>query len=255
MRPLAIVTGAGSGIGRSIAAALSAAGHDLMLVGRRSAPLDQTAALCSPGVLVHVASVARHDDVERMIDAAWKAFGRLDVLINNAGQGRVLTIPETTPDILDETMRTNALSAAWAIHHAWPLFQRQHARTTSWRGCVINISSMASVDPFPGFFAYAASKAAMNLLAASAAKEGASIGLRAFAIAPGAVETPMLRASFDESAIPKDQTLPPETIAAIVLQCIRGERDAQSGQVIHALPLAARAWFEQHIKDHPPIIA
>jgi NAD(P)-dependent dehydrogenase (short-subunit alcohol dehydrogenase family) len=88
------------------------------------------------------------------------------------------------------------------------------------------------VDPFAGFFAYAAAKASVNLFARSCAKEGRTLGIKAFAIAPGAVETRMLRAIFPESALPPDKAMPPEKIAGIMLECIDGKRDAENGTTI-----------------------
>ena len=97
---------------------------------------------------------------------------------------------------------------------------------------MVNVSSMATQDPFPGFFAYAASKAALNLMARSCATEGREHGIRAFAVAPGAVETDMLRAAFGEDVIPREQTLDPDTVARVIVECVTGERDAQNGDTI-----------------------
>jgi NAD(P)-dependent dehydrogenase (short-subunit alcohol dehydrogenase family) len=117
----------------------------------------------------------------------------------------------------------------------------------------VNVSSIATVDPFPGFFAYAASKAALNLMTASAAKEGANVGIRAFAVAPGAVETPMLRASFDAKAVPPEACLEPESVARVIVACATGLRDADSGRVIPVVPEAARQWLHGWYDAHPPL--
>lgn len=258
--PTTLITGASSGIGRALAQLLAHEGHDLLLTSRRADELARTAALCrdNPGRIETLrADIAKPEDCRRLIDAAQSRLGRLDHLVNNAGQGRVLSIPESTPELLEETYATNTLSAARLIHLAWPLFQRQHAATAAsaspWRGTVINVSSMATIDPFPGFFAYAGSKAALNLIAASVAKEGAALGLRAFAIAPGAVETPMLRAVFDESIIPRDQTLDPADVARVIADCIAGRRDQHNGRTIPVLSPPAKAWYEEHLRAHPPL--
>ena len=81
---------------------------------------------------------------------------------------------------------------------------------------MVNVSSMASIDPFPGFATYAAAK----------------IGVKAVAVAPGAVETPMLRSMFNEQMIPKDKALSPEQVAKIITDCITGERAFTSGETI-----------------------
>jgi NAD(P)-dependent dehydrogenase (short-subunit alcohol dehydrogenase family) len=86
-----------------------------------------------------------------------------------------------------------------------------------------------------GFFAYAGAKAAVNLQALCAAREGAAHNIRAFAIAPGAVETAMLRAIITEEELPREVTLPPEAIARMILECIDGRRDAENGGVIRVM--------------------
>ncbi len=93
---------------------------------------------------------------------------------------------------------------------------------------MVNVSSMASIDPFPGFSIYAASKLAVNMFTRCIAQEG----LRAVAIAPGAVETPMLRGLFDESVIPRDKALDPAEVAKVIVDCITGNRAFESGEVI-----------------------
>lgn len=226
--PAALITGAGSGIGRATAVALAREGYRLALVGRRAEPLAQTAAALPSGShsIQIIADVAKPEDAARMIDAAAAAFGRLDALVNNAGFAPLLPIDRTTPEILRQVYNTNALGPAYAIARAWPIFVRQR------RGCIVNLSTLGTFDPFPGFFAYAAAKAAVNLMALSCANEGREHNIRAFAIAPGAVETEMLRANFPESVIPRSKTLPPESVAQVIVECVLGKRDEQNGRTI-----------------------
>ncbi len=231
-RPVAVVTGAGSGIGRATALALAAQGHDLALAGRSRAPLEVAASLIGRSSLKGATCLVVPTDmsdpgaVRRLIDETLARFGRLDVLVNNAGLAESASIAQTTPDLFRRTLDLNTLGPACAILAAWPTFIRQR------RGCVVNVSSLASRDPFPGFFAYAASKAAVNLLARSCALEGREHGIRAFAVAPGAVETPMLRAIFDEQALPKARTLSPESVARVIVDCAMGGRDRENGETI-----------------------
>lgn len=245
---VALVTGAGSGIGRAIALALARQGYALTLVGRRADALEASASACAPAP-VRVCPVdlnspfACRDAVRTALDG----FGRLDALVNNAGVGLLRPIERTTPELLEESFRVNALAPALLVLHAWPCFERQRG------GCVVNISSMATFDPYPGFFAYAASKAAMNLQAASIAKEGAAIGVRAFAIAPGAVETPMLRASFDRGTVPPEHTLDPAVVARLVVECLNHRHDHLNGRTIPVLPDAAIPRYCQWARDHSPL--
>jgi 3-oxoacyl-[acyl-carrier protein] reductase len=97
-------------------------------------------------------------------------------------------------------------------------------------GVLVNVSSMASVDPFRGFSIYGASKAWVNLFTQAIAEEGRPLGIRAFAVAPGAVETQMLRANFPD--IPRDRTLEPADVAAVILSLCDERMRHCSGQTI-----------------------
>jgi NAD(P)-dependent dehydrogenase (short-subunit alcohol dehydrogenase family) len=99
-------------------------------------------------------------------------------------------------------------------------------------GCVVNVSSLASSDPFNGFFAYAAAKSAVDSFVRSMHGEGARLGIRAFCINPGAIETPMLRRNFPVSMLPEAKTLPPEAVAQVIADCIEGRREADRGKTI-----------------------
>lgn len=225
--PVALVTGAGSGIGRATAILLAARGYDLALTGRRPERLRETAALLGAGRALELpADVADGADAAAIVDRTLDRFGRVDALVNNAGSAPLLPIEAHTPGVLDEVYRTNAIGPAITIARAWPVFKRQRS------GCIVNVSTMATIDPFAGFFGYASSKAAVNLMALSCAKEGKAFGVRAFAVAPGAVETQMLRALFPESQLPRSRVMPPERIASVIVECITGDHDDRNGQVI-----------------------
>lgn len=228
-RRAALITGAGSGIGREVAVRLAAEGYRLVLVGRREGPLRETAAMAgagADGAVVYAADVADAAKVRGAVDAAVQRFGRLDVLVNNAGYAPLLPIERTTPEVIEAAYRVNALAPAHAIARAWPVFLRQGS------GCIVNISTMGTDDPFEGFFAYAASKAAVNLMAKSCAKEGRPHGIRAFAVAPAAVETAMLRGLFPPEVIPPEACLSPGEVAAVVVDCVLGRRDEENGRTI-----------------------
>ena len=91
---------------------------------------------------------------------------------------------------------------------------------------------MGTTDPFAGFFAYAASKSALDSMTRSAAKEGLRIGVKVFGVNLGAVETPMLRSNFSEKVLPHDRTLSPEFVANVISDCLNGTRDADNGRCI-----------------------
>lgn len=228
--PSTIVTGAGSGIGRATAVALASRGHALTLVGRTASKLDETVALCGDcagGAPIVVArDLADSDAAHETVDRTISARGGLDVLVNCAGTAPRAPIEATTDELLEDAFMHNAFAPAYLILRAWPHFRERRA------GCVVNVSSMASIDPFHGFFAYAAAKSAVDSYTRSMHGEGAKLGIRAFTVNPGAIETPMLRRNFPEKVLPPSMALPPEAVAAVIVDCIEGRRDADRGKTI-----------------------
>ena len=233
-RPVAIVTGAGSGVGRASAVLLAKAGFDVVLAARTKSALDETASLvagASPSArtLVLPTDLSDAAATRALVPAALAAFGRLDALVNVAGYAPLATIDKLTPEMIQQCLDTNIGYTINLVSAAWPTFMSQKC------GVVVSVSSMASIDPFPGFAAYAPAKVAVNMFTQCVAREGAAIGIRAVAIAPGAIETPMLRALFGTDMIPTDKTLSPESVAALIVDCIEGRRAFTSGETI-AMP-------------------
>ncbi len=221
-----IITGAGSGIGCATAVELARLGYRTVLVGRTEATLRQTAQLIGDAALVVPADVTQLADVDAVIARTLSQFGRIDALVNNAGVAPVLSIEQTTPKIWHEVIDTNLSAAFYLCCAVWPTFKRQGS------GVIVNISSMAARDPFAGFLAYGAAKAALNNFGLSLAREGAAIGVRVHTIAPGAVETPMFRKLLSPQAFPTENTLSPEEVARVVAQCVAGDLRYTSGEVI-----------------------
>lgn len=225
--PVAIVTGAGSGIGREAARLLAEAGHLVALVGRRREKLSETAGLIGPDrCLVVAADLGEPGAVERVVSATLDKWGRVDVLVNNAAVAELSPIDRTTPEMLAGLFAVNTYAPALLIARLWTTFAAQR------RGCVINISSMSSIDPFPGLSVYGASKSALESLTRSTANEGRAHGIRAFSIAPGAVEAPMLRAFWSPAEIPESRTLAPADVATVIVDCVLGKREGELGQTI-----------------------
>jgi 3-oxoacyl-[acyl-carrier protein] reductase len=184
---VALVTGAGRGIGAAIAARLASLGARLVLCGRSRTTLDQTASVirshghecdlveCNLVDLRSVESLAAH--VNRTLQ-------RLDILVNNAGimgqPGPLLDLP---PDAWDEILNTNLRGVYYMVHNLAPLMIRAR------RGHIINISSLAGKNPLPNGAAYAASKWGLNGLTYSLAEEFRSYNIRVSVICPGSVHT------------------------------------------------------------------
>ena len=223
---VAIVTGAGAGIGLATAQMLSAAGWALVLIGRTRTKLDAAGISLKREWIAIEGDVADPAFVARVVESTAQRFGGIDALINAAGVAALATIPAHTPDMVQSCFGANAIGPANFMSAIWPQLLRRGG------GRIVNVSSMASIDPFNGFFAYAASKSAMNMLTKVGDKEGKRQGIRCFCIAPGAVETGMLRSMFSTSQVPSSAALPPEDVAKTSVECVLGERDAQAGEPI-----------------------
>lgn len=226
---IAIVTGAGSGIGRAVAVQLGEAGYCVVLVSRNREKLEQTAELVDGETFIYPADVADPDAVTMLIEDVLASFGRIDALVHVAGSAEVLPIEQITPEHWRRTVDVNLTAAVLLTAAVWPTFKEQRS------GVVVNVSSMASIDPFPGFASYAAAKIGLNMFTQCTAREGEAIGVKAVAVAPGAVETPMLRSMFNEKMIARDKTLSPDAVAEVICDCVTGERDFVNGETI-ALP-------------------
>ena len=228
----AIVTGAGSGIGRETALQLAAEGYRLILVGRTETKLQATIErMKQQGVEdagCHLLCGDLGDPVtaSEAVDLAVRAFNRVDAVAHVAGDAPNLPIDRVTPTIYRRCLDANLSAAVYLAAAVLPVMRRQRA------GVFVSVSSMASVDPLPGFAVYAAAKAGLNRFTQCVAQEEANHGVRAVTVAPGAVETPMLRSIFDESVLPRDKTLAPTDVAAVICDCVMGRREFAPGEVI-----------------------
>ena len=135
-------------------------------------------------------------------------------------------IHEHDDAIIQDALETNAVGPARMVIEAWPHWKKQG------EGCLVNISSLSSIDPFPGFLAYGMSKSALDGITRSVMVEGRDAGIRAFTLNLGAVETPMLRNMCDTDLMPTEMCLQPEEVAVRVLECIDGLHDDRMGEQI-----------------------
>lgn len=233
--PVAIVTGAGSGIGRYVCELLAEQRVRLSLVGRTESKLQQTVddlaaeVANPPDTLIVPADVSDREQAFSAVDMTLDQWGQVDVLINNAGLAPFMTLDEFDADATYQCFAVNLFGPLYLTQRCWPAFKRRK------RGTVVNVSSMAAFDPFPGLGVYGAAKAAVDGLTRAIVNEGGEFGISAYSVAPGAVETAMLRGIFSEENLPTDQTLEPEAIAQIVVDCAMGRRSEAPGSVIRVL--------------------
>ncbi|MFN2613849.1 MAG: glucose 1-dehydrogenase [Actinomycetota bacterium] len=180
----AIVTGAGKGIGRAIAAALSSRGARVALVDSDDAAGKQ-AADETHGTFF-AADVSRSGDVARAVEQATTAFRRLDILVNSAGIQRYGSVVDTDESVWDEVLGVNLKSMYLTAKHALPHL------IASGAGAIVNVASVQAFAAQRGVAAYSASKGGVVALTRSLAIDHAPV-IRANCICPGSVDTPMLR--------------------------------------------------------------
>ncbi len=228
--PVAIITGAGSGVGRATALALAHQGYALALLGRTPQTLADTKTQIqnktkNPAEILTIPTdVTRSADVQHAITQTLQQLGRIDALVNAAGSAPLQPLEKITDDALDDCLAVNLKSVIYTTRAAWPTFQQQQS------GVIVNVSSMASIDPFTGFNIYAAAKAGVNLFTQATADEGAPHHIRAYALAPGAIETPMLRRLFSTDDLPKNKTLQPADVAQPILDMLLNQTQTPNGQ-------------------------
>ena len=206
--PSALVTGGSSGIGLAIARMLHEEGYDLTLAARRPERLE--AAADELGVHAVAVDVQDEADCARLVAAHLEAHGGLDVLVNSAGVGIAGRIGDTSTKHFDLQQSVNLRGAFLVTREALPALREA-------KGYVVNLASIAGTIPTPGLATYGAAKAALISLTRSLAREEADTGVRATAVCPGFVDTPMASWTGLESEL----MIQPEDCAELVRSLLR----------------------------------
>ena len=235
---VAVVTGAGTGIGHGVALVLAEHGADIVLAGRRPEPLEEAAReieALERRALAVPTDVTELDQCRRLIDRTVAEFGRLDILVNNAGGSTTKPIEAWTPEEWHQVVDLN-LGSVWFLSRlaAEPMVAQG-------KGAIVNISSGSSMFAFPIGAPYGASKAAVNNLTASFAAAWTPKGVRVNALAVGAVRTEMLledgkKYGLDEAAFGAGNAMgrigEPEEIGYAVLYFASDASSYCSGQTL-----------------------
>jgi NAD(P)-dependent dehydrogenase (short-subunit alcohol dehydrogenase family) len=230
----ALITGGSSGIGLAVARALGEDGYGITIAARRPDKLEQAAAqLRDAGLDVHhiAANMANEDDIKRMIASHMDRFGRLDLLMNNAGLGIGGTIEEAETKKLDMQLDVNLRAVYLTTREAVPAL-KQAGKDGG--GMIVNTASIAGKRPQGWLAAYSATKAAVIALTEATGKELANDGVRCTAICPGFVDTPMT--DWVRGQVSGDEMIQPEDIAEIIRCLLRLSPNAVVPEVMIIRP-------------------
>jgi len=237
---VAIVTGGGSGIGRAIALAFSEQFAEVVVAGRRPDKLEETAAAIRKAggeALAIPCDVSKAQDAQRVVDQTETAFGRVDVLVNNAGALSVSTVETIAEDEWDRLMATNLKGPFLMSRAVLPAMRRAGG------GSIINIGSVLGLVAMKDRAAYCASKGGVTLLTKAMAIDHAKDNIRVNCICPSIVETDLVQGLFstEEGAKVRDArlaTLPlgrfgkPQDIAGLAAYLASDESSWMTGTAI-----------------------
>lgn len=235
---VALVTGGNSGIGRASAQAFAERGAKVVVAARRTDRGEETVELIKAAggeALFVKTDVAKLDDIKTMFCQTLDSYGRLDYAFNNAGtEGTVVPLVEQKEEDVDYTLNVNTKAVWWCMKFEIEQMLKQGG------GAIVNMSSLFGLRAAPGFSIYAASKHAVVGLTKAAALEYAKKNIRVNAVAPGPIDTELLRRAFGGNPQPLAETVPlgrieqPNVIAeAVVWLC----SDAASFVTGHTLPV------------------
>jgi NAD(P)-dependent dehydrogenase (short-subunit alcohol dehydrogenase family) len=231
----ALVTGGSSGIGLAIARALGEDGYALTVSARRAQKLEGAAdELRADGLEVQSvpAQMAEEDDVVKLVAAHKERYGRLDVLVNNAGVGIGQPLEEIRTKFLDMQLDVNLRSLIIATREALPMLKEAGAEHG--KALIANTASIAGKSGQAWLSIYAATKAAVINFSVGTQKELGEAGIQVTALAPAFVDTPMTE--FAKEAVSAEQMIRPEDIAEAVRFLLRTSPNCIVPEIVFARP-------------------
>lgn len=233
-----LITGASSGIGRRVAIDLASRGAMVIGCGRSAERLqrsEEEMRRANPSCAVIACDVGDRRQVGEMVAKVVADFGRIDVLINNAGIGMRKPFVETSVDMLEAIMRTNYLGMVYCTHAVLP------SMVARGKGHIVNISSVAAKMGTPRMTGYCASKFAMNGFSESLYHELAPVGIYVSVVCPGSVKTDFNK-SFADMPLksPSLLVITPEAVSRTVIAAI----ERRTFEVVIPRPLAWIFWLK-----------
>ncbi len=233
-----IVTGGGAGIGLAAARAFARGGANVLITGRRANKLEEITR-DEPRIEWVEADAGNALDARRTIDSALKLWGRVDVLVNNAGAGAPLALEDATAERVNSVYTINTIGPTLLAAAAVPHLEAS-------RGAIVNVSSSLGSKAVAGFADYCASKAALEHLTRCWALERAPRRIRVNAVASGPVESDFLRERMglshleaeavkerERSAIPLGRRGVPDDVARWIVALATKDADWVTGQIVH----------------------
>ena len=189
-RKVALVTGAGGGLGREVSVQLAGRGCPVAILDINAAGAEETVALCAgSAALALVADLTTKGACQAAVERVVREWGRLDILVNNAGYGAIEPFLEMTEELWERTLAVNVRALAMLSAAAGRIMRDQRS------GRIVNITSPASRMALPNYTAYAASKAGVDAITRAAAVALAPFGVLVNSLAPGMMDTEMQRST------------------------------------------------------------
>jgi glucose 1-dehydrogenase len=207
-KKIGVVTGSSKGIGKAIAIAFAKSGEYLAVVTNArklqeaQTVSDEIRTLGFNSIPIE-ADISKEEDCIRLIEETIKNYNRIDVLVNNAGVQQDVPLEETTVDLWQKILAVDLTGPFICSREAVKHMEKQQDPTG---GCIINITSVHQLIPKPHYIPYATSKAGVEMMTKTLASELAKSNIRANAVAPGAIETPM-NILLDENEVARHKTL------------------------------------------------
>ena len=231
----ALITGASSGIGLAIARVLGEQGHTLTIAARRPEKLEAAAeSLRGEGIELQsvAANMTDEDDVAGVFTKHREAYGRLDVLVNNAGVGIGAPMAEIQTKHLDMQLGVNLRALILGTREGLPLLREAGAEHG--KALIVNTASIAGKGGQAWLSVYAATKAAVINFTQSTHREAGAEGIQCTALAPGFVDTPMTE--FAKGQVPGEEMIRPEDIGEAVRFLLSTSRNCHVPEIVFTRP-------------------